>query len=110
MFDDIKFFKTRFFTKLFDKVRFESNCLEVGCAMIREVVAYARDRGIRVVPEFDMPGHSSSWFVGYPQYASGRGPYQIQRTWGVFDPAFDPTRESVYAFINGFIGEMAGLF
>ncbi|HEU5359114.1 MAG TPA: family 20 glycosylhydrolase, partial [Gemmatimonadales bacterium] len=77
---------------------------------IRAVVAYAADRGIRVVPEFDMPGHSTSWFVGYPQYASGKGPYAIQRTWGVFDPAFDPTRESVYRFLDGFIGEMSGLF
>ncbi|MGE5743994.1 MAG: beta-N-acetylhexosaminidase [Gemmatimonadota bacterium] len=79
-------------------------------AQIREVVAYARDRGIRVVPEFDMPGHASSWFVGYPRYASGPGPYAIQRTWGVFDPTFDPTREAVYVFLDRFIGEMAALF
>lgn len=79
-------------------------------AQIREVVAYARDRGIRVIPEFDMPGHASSWFVGYPRYASGPGPYAIQRTWGVFDPTFDPTREAVYTFLDRFIGEMAALF
>ncbi|HEY6060387.1 MAG TPA: family 20 glycosylhydrolase [Gemmatimonadales bacterium] len=79
-------------------------------AQIREVVAYARDRGIRVVPEFDMPGHASSWFVGYPRYGSGPGPYEIQRTWGVFDPTFDPTRESVYLFLDRFVGEMAALF
>ena len=77
---------------------------------IRDVVAYARDRGIRVVPEFDMPGHASSWLVGYPRYASGRGPYRIQRTWGVFDPTFDPTRDVVYQFIDAFIGEIAPLF
>jgi hexosaminidase len=77
---------------------------------IREVVAYAHDRGIRVVPEFDMPGHSTAWFVGYPDLASGPGPYQIERKWGVFDPAMDPTRESTYTFIDSFIGEMAGLF
>lgn len=79
-------------------------------AQIREVVAYARDRGIRVVPEFDMPGHATSWLVGYPRYGSGRGPYRIQRTWGVFDPTFDPSREIVYQFIDAFIGEMAALF
>lgn len=79
-------------------------------AQVREVVAYARDRGIRVVPEFDMPGHTSSWLVGYPRYGSGRGPYRIQRTWGVFDPTLDPTRDVVYQFIDGFIGEMVPLF
>ena len=77
---------------------------------IREIVAYARDRGIRVVPEFDMPGHSTAWFVGYPDLASAPGPYSIERKWGVFDPAMDPTRESTYKFLDAFIGEMATLF
>src|SRR5580700_7806589 len=77
---------------------------------IREIVEFARDRGIRVVPEFDMPGHSTSWFVGYPELASGPGPYQIERRWGIFDPAMDPSRESVYKFLDKFIGEMAELF
>src|SRR3984885_8365856 len=77
---------------------------------IREVIAYARDRGIRVVPEFDMPGHTTAWFVGYPDLASGSGPYQIERKWGIFDPAMDPSRESTYTFLDSFIGEMAALF
>ena len=77
---------------------------------IREIVAYARDRGIRVVPEFDMPGHATSWFVGYPQYASASGPYLIERKFGVFDPAFDPTSEATYQFIAGFVAEMVTLF
>jgi hexosaminidase len=77
---------------------------------IRDVIEYARDRGIRVVPEFDMPGHSTSWFVGYPELASGAGPYAIERKWGVFDPAMDPTDEKTYRFLNEFIGEMAKLF
>jgi hexosaminidase len=79
-------------------------------AQIREIVAYARDRGIRVIPEFDMPGHSTAWFAGYPHFASGPGPYQIVRTWGVHDATFDPSREEVYAFIDGFITEMSALF
>ena len=59
---------------------------------VRDLIAYARERGIRVVPEFDMPGHATAWFVGYPELASGAGPYQIERGWGVFDPAMDPTQ------------------
>ena len=77
---------------------------------IRELIAYARDRGIRVVPEFDMPGHSTAWFVGHPELASGKGPYEIERRWGIFDPAMDPTSEKVYKFLDDFIGEMARIF
>ena len=77
---------------------------------IRQVVAYARDRGIRVIPEFDVPGHTNSWFPGYPELASAPGPYTIGRTWGVFDPCLDPTREETYKFLDAFFGEMAALF
>jgi hexosaminidase len=76
----------------------------------REIVAYARDRGIRVVPEFDMPGHTSAWFVGYPDLASAPGPFHIERKFGVFDPVMDPTRESTYKFLDTFIGEMTAIF
>jgi hexosaminidase len=79
-------------------------------ADVRHIVEYARDRGIRVIPEFDMPGHSTAWFVGYPELASGKGPYEIERKWGVFDPAMDPTRESTYQFLNLLFGEMTALF
>jgi hexosaminidase len=65
---------------------------------------------VRVVPELDMPGHSTAWFAGYPELASGRGPYQVERKWGVFDPAMDPTSEKTYKFLNELIGEMAKLF
>ena len=77
---------------------------------IREVVAYAHARGIRVVPEFDIPGHAISWFVGYPELASGPGPYKIERTFGIKDAAMDPTQESTYKFLDTFIGEMSSLF
>lgn len=77
---------------------------------VRDTIQYARDRGIRVIPEFDMPGHATAWFVGYPDLASGKGPYSIERKWGIFDPAMDPTRESTYKFLDRFIGEMTALF
>jgi hexosaminidase len=75
---------------------------------IREFVAYAHDRGIRVVPEFEMPGHSRSLFAGYPELASGPGPYMIEP--GGADAVMDPTREETYKFIDKFIAEMAKLF
>ena len=87
-----------------------SNGLYYTQAQMREVVEYARERGIRVVPEFDMPCHTTAWFVGYPDLASGKGPYKIETHWGVFDPAMDPTRESTFEFIGKFIGEMTTIF
>lgn len=87
-----------------------SNGLYYTQAEIREVVKYAADRGIRVVPEFDMPGHSTSWFVGYPELASGPGPYHVEYENQIYDPAMDPTRESTYQFLDTFIGEMTTLF
>jgi hexosaminidase len=77
---------------------------------IRGLVDYAADRGIRVVPEFDLPGHSTSWFVAYPEFASAPGTYTIERKFGVFAPTFDPTNERVYRFLDSFFKEMAGLF
>ena len=77
---------------------------------VRDLIGYARDRGIRVIPEFDMPGHSSSWFPGYPELASGKGPYSIERKWGIFDPVMDPTRDSTYTFLDHLLAEMTALF
>ena len=74
---------------------------------IRDVVEYARGLGIRVIPEFDMPGHSTAWFAGYPELASAPGPYSpSDRSASVMDPS----KESTYAFLDGFIGEMTQLF
>jgi hexosaminidase len=75
---------------------------------IRDFIAYARDRGIRVLPEFDLPGHSRSWFVGYPELASGPGPYKIEP--GAPDAVMDPTQEATYKFLDKFVAEMAKLF
>jgi hexosaminidase len=79
-------------------------------AQIKDIVAYARDRGIRVVPEFDMPGHSTAWLVAYPQFSSRPGSYEIQRVFGGSTAIFDPSREDVYSFVDRFVGEMATLF
>jgi hexosaminidase len=75
---------------------------------IREFINYAHDRGIRVMPEFDMPGHTRSWYLGYPELSSGAGPYTLEG--GGIDPIMDPTRESTYKFLEKFIAEMAKLF
>ena len=77
---------------------------------VAEVIEYARDRGIRVVPEFDMPCHTSAWLTGDPELGSSAGPYRIVTKWGIFDGAMDPTRETTYQFLDKFLGEMTSLF
>jgi hexosaminidase len=98
-------------SKVFPKLTGEgSDGLFYTQEQAKEVVAHARKLGIRVVPEFDMPGHTTSWAVGYPELASGPGPFSIERHFGVFDPVFDPTKETTYQFIDQFVGEMATIF
>ena len=77
---------------------------------IREIITYADDRGIRVIPEFDIPGHTTSWFVGYPELASGTGPYDIEHRYGMFVPTMNPIKEETYQFLDSFFKEMTGLF
>jgi len=95
---------------------------------MRKLIRDAALRGIVVVPEFDMPSHSKSWFAGYPELASAPGPYtpgpltfdniapnatpgeMLQALDVALVPAFDPSRESTYTFLDRFIGEMTGLF
>jgi hexosaminidase len=76
----------------------------------RDLVSYARARGIRVVPELEMPGHSTAWQFAYPKLASGAPPTAVRTEFGVSPYALDPTREETYQFIARFLGEMATIF
>ncbi|WP_157466532.1 beta-N-acetylhexosaminidase [Edaphobacter aggregans] len=98
-------------SKLFPKLAGEgSDGLYYTQDQAREIVAYARARGIRVVPEFDMPGHTRAWLVGHPELSSDPGPYTIRREFGVEEVAMDPTKESTYQLLDAFFGEMATIF
>lgn len=77
---------------------------------MRSIVRYAADRGVRVVPEIDLPGHATALAVAMPELISAPGPYQIERGWGVFKPLLDPSNENVYAFIDTLIGEVTAIF
>ena len=79
-------------------------------AEVREVLAYAAARGIRVVPEFDMPSHTTSWIVAYPRLKSADSTYAPYTKWRTTNVAIDPTRETTYAFLDSLLTEMTGLF
>jgi hexosaminidase len=70
---------------------------------IKDLIRYAADRGVRVVPEFDMPGHSGSEVKAYPELGT---PVAGKTPAG----ELDPSRESTYKFVEGFIDEMSKLF
>ena len=77
---------------------------------IKEVVQYASDRGIRVIPEVDVPGHATAILTAYPEIASKDTTYTIERFSGVFNPTLDPTNERTYEILDDLFGEMAQLF
>ncbi|WP_188547160.1 beta-N-acetylhexosaminidase [Hymenobacter qilianensis] len=79
-------------------------------AQVREVLRYAAARGIRVIPEFDMPGHATSWLAAYPVLASNDSTYGVAQRWGVLNIAMDPTRETTYQLLDTLIGEMGALY
>ncbi|MGI4738973.1 MAG: beta-N-acetylhexosaminidase [Janthinobacterium lividum] len=79
-------------------------------AEVREVVRYATQRSIRVVPEFDLPGHAGALLTAYPRLASNDSLQTLPIRWGVLNIALDPTREGTYTMLDSVLTEMSGLF
>lgn len=95
---------------------------------LKEIVAYADERGIRVVPEVDVPGHATTFAVAYPEIASSPHQYihkkenglegdsnkvkqyHIERNTGIFDATLDPTNDKTYEILFALFEEMAEIF
>jgi len=77
---------------------------------IKELVHYASLRGIRVVPEFDVPGHASAIAVAYPELMAEQKTYAMERHWGVFEPLLDVSNPKVYQFVDEIVEELTELF
>ena len=77
---------------------------------IREVVAYAAERHINVVPEIEMPGHALAALAAYPQLGCTGGPYAVERGWGVFPDVFCAGNDSVFAMLQDVLTEVMDLF
>ncbi|HEY3862219.1 MAG TPA: beta-N-acetylhexosaminidase [Verrucomicrobiae bacterium] len=77
---------------------------------IREVVAYAQARHITVVPEIEMPGHSSAALMAYPQFSCTGGPFTTDLPGGVFNGVYCAGNEDTFAFIDDILTEVSALF
>ncbi|QDH16609.1 beta-N-acetylhexosaminidase [Swingsia samuiensis] len=78
---------------------------------VRDIVSYAADRGIRVVPEFDVPGHALAILEAYPDLAAQSVPdQQQQKNTNLNNPAMDPTNPQTLSFIRSLYAEMGALF
>lgn len=77
---------------------------------VKEVVAYAADRFITVVPEIEMPGHSLGALAAYPEFGCTGGPYEVATTWGVFDDVYCAGKDTTYTFLQDVLSELIPLF
>jgi len=77
---------------------------------IREVVAYAEDLGITIVPEIDLPGHMLAALASYPELGCTGGPYEVWNAWGVAKEVLCVGKESTFDFIEGVLTEIMDLF
>lgn len=78
-------------------------------AQVREIVAYAGERHIMVIPEIEMPGHSLAALAAYPQLACTPGPFEVATTGGVFDDIYCPG-EDTFVFLQNVLDEVIPLF
>lgn len=77
---------------------------------IKEIVQYASERFITIVPEIEMPGHSLAALAAYPEFGCTGGPYQVAKTWGVFDDVYCAGNDKTFEFLEDVLSEVIELF
>ena len=77
---------------------------------VKEVVAYAAQRYVTVVPEIEMPGHALAALTAYPYLGCTGGPYEVATTWGIFDDVFCAGKETTFQFLQDVLAEVIPLF
>jgi beta-L-N-acetylhexosaminidase len=76
----------------------------------RDIVEYARQRHITVIPEIDMPGHTLAALAAYPELGCTGGPYEVGHRWGVYKDVLCLGKESTYKFVQDVIDEVVDIF
>ncbi|MBS7246415.1 MAG: beta-N-acetylhexosaminidase, partial [Bacteroidales bacterium] len=77
---------------------------------LRDVVAYAQELGITIVPEVDLPGHMVAALASYPELGCTGGPYEVRRIWGIADDVLCAGKDATYRFLDDVINEIADIF
>ncbi|QOI97586.1 MAG: beta-N-acetylhexosaminidase [Flammeovirgaceae bacterium] len=77
---------------------------------IKEIVEYARQRFITIIPEIELPGHSQAALAAYPELGCTGGPYEVATTWGVFDNVYCAGKEKTFQFLQDVLDEVIELF
>ena len=77
---------------------------------VKEIVKYATERHITVIPEIEMPGHAQAALAAYPALGCTDGPYQTATYWGVFDDVYCAGKEQTFSFLEHVLDEVLTLF
>lgn len=77
---------------------------------IKDIVQYAADRHITIIPEIDLPGHMLAALASYPELGCTGGPYEVEKTWGVFDDILCAGQEKTFTFLEDVLLEVIELF
>ena len=77
---------------------------------IKEVVDYAYKRGVNIVPEIELPGHSVAALAAYPEYSCTGGPFEVEKNWGVFKDIYCAGNDSTFVFLENVLDEIIELF
>lgn len=77
---------------------------------IKEIVAYAKERYITIIPEIDLPGHMLAALATYPELGCTGGPYEVGTRWGIYDDVLCAGNENIYSFIEDVLLEVFKLF
>jgi hexosaminidase len=77
---------------------------------VKEIIAYAASKFVKVIPEIEMPGHAMAALASYPDLGCTKGPYEVQTRWGVFDDVYCAGKEETFNFLQDVLTEVIELF